>query len=130
VVALVSAHVILTEHQLRLLQRSAEALPVRERDAFKHTVLSRLRGQVSTGALVEVINQLMTARPMFLLADAGPVETRISKRQASFNASKPGGSIKLFNSGASKSSVSTGQAISDHPANPVREKSHEETPAA
>jgi hypothetical protein len=62
-----SADVTLTAYQYSLLTRYARSLPRAERDAFRHSVLDRLRGEPTTLAVEAAISAAMDRRPAFML---------------------------------------------------------------
>jgi hypothetical protein len=62
----------LTAAQYRLIERHAAALSPRERDSYKHAVVSRLCGEPSDHAVLAACNVVMDARPAFMCAAAFP----------------------------------------------------------
>ena len=54
----------LTERQLSLITRAAAALPIDRRDEFRRSVMMRLTGEPMTSAVMQVVNDVMSAIPV------------------------------------------------------------------
>ena len=60
--------VCLSAKQFQLIEQHARSLPYRERDSFKHAVVSRLCGEPSDHAVSIACNMVMDTRPAFMCA--------------------------------------------------------------
>jgi hypothetical protein len=63
-----TADVVLTAQQWKLLERHACTLQHHERTVFRHAVLSRLSGAPSVPALEAAISVVLERRPLFVCA--------------------------------------------------------------
>jgi len=62
----------LTAGQMRMIERAARALPLRDRAVFMHSVVTHLAGEPSSDAVTAAINGAMDLRAVFM-TDAAPM---------------------------------------------------------